>query len=122
MTRRGRLAFAVLVIALSAASWQGLAGRRPSPELDPNASPLTEGWERPPVPPPNDTYLVAVGEVPSARMSSLVADAEAALAMHVSVLPPLSVNPAMLDTKRSQLTAEEVILAVLAVRPFTPVE
>jgi hypothetical protein len=33
MTRRGRLAFAVLVIALSAALWQGLAGRRPSPEL-----------------------------------------------------------------------------------------
>jgi hypothetical protein len=196
MTRRGRLAFAVLVLALSAASWQGLAGRRPSPELkgvyeevrasastdtvlvdvqheqyltigivgssfndlpvarkrstardiagrayrrytspsalrfvvvafvdqgrrllvfperhirdsfqfavadlDPQASPLTEGWERPPVPPPNDTYLVAVGEVSSARMSSLVADAEAALAMHVSVLPPVSVNPAMLDTK-----------------------
>jgi len=175
MTRRGRLAISVLVLALSAASWQGLAGRRPSPELkgiyeevrasastdtvlvdvqhehyltigivgsslndlpvarkrsaahdiagrayrrytsasalrfvvvafvdqgrrllvfperhirdsfqfavadlDPQASPLTEGWERPPVPPPNDTYLVAVGEVPFARMSSLVADAEAA--------------------------------------------
>ena len=73
------------------------------------------------MPPPNDTHLVAVGEVPSARMSSLVADAEAALAMHVSVLPPLSsVNPAMLDTansKRSQLTAEEVILAVRSQHP-----
>jgi hypothetical protein len=33
MTRRGRLAFALLVIVLSAASWQGLAGRRPSPAL-----------------------------------------------------------------------------------------
>ena len=214
MTRRRRLAIAVLVLALSAASWQGLAGRRPSPELqgvyeevrasastdtvlvdiqhehyltigivgsslndlpvarkrsaardiagrayrrypspsalrfvvvafadqgrrllvfperhirdlfqfavadlDPQASPLTEGWERPPVPPPNDTYLVAVGEVPSPRMSSLVADAEAALGMHVSVLPPLPVNPAMLDTKRSQLTAEEVILAVRSQHP-----
>ena len=33
MTRRGRLAFAVLVIALSAALWRGLAGQRPPPEL-----------------------------------------------------------------------------------------
>jgi predicted Zn-dependent protease len=81
-------------------------------DLDPPALPLTEGWERPPVPPPNDTYLVAVGEVPSSRMSSLAADAEALLAMRVSVLPRLSVNPAMLDAKRSQLTAEEVLLAV----------
>ena len=34
MARRGRLAIAILVLAVSAASWQVLAGRRPSPELE----------------------------------------------------------------------------------------
>jgi predicted Zn-dependent protease len=80
-------------------------------ELDPLAPTLKEGWERPAAP-PNDLYLVAVGDVPPALMSSLVAGAEQTLGIQVAVLRPLSVDRTMYDPARSQLIADELIAAV----------
>jgi predicted Zn-dependent protease len=42
-------------------------------------------------------------------MSSVVADAEAALAMHVSVLAPLSINPAI-GTRVTAVTAQDMYI------------
>ena len=80
-------------------------------ELDPLAPTLKEGWQRPPAP-PNDLYLVAVGDVPPALMSSLVARVEQTLGIQVAVLRPLSVDRTMYDPARSQLIADELIAAV----------
>jgi predicted Zn-dependent protease len=80
-------------------------------ELAPPASSLKEGWERPPAP-LNDLYLVAVGDVPPALMSSLVAKAEQILGIQVAVLRPLSVDRTMYDRARPQLIADELIAAV----------
>ena len=60
----------------------------------------------------NDLYLVAVGDVPPALMSSLVAGAEQTLGIQVAVLRPLSVDRTMYDPARSQLIADELIAAV----------
>ena len=85
-------------------------------ELDPPATTLKEGWERPPAP-PNDLYLVAVGDVPPALMSSLVAGAEQTLGIQVAVLRSLSVDRTLYDPARSQLIAEELIAAVRSQYP-----
>lgn len=56
--------------------------------------------------------LVAVGDVPPALMSSLVAGVEQTLGIQVAVLRPLSVDRTMYDPARSQLIADELIAAV----------
>ena len=72
--------------------------------------------ERPPAP-ANDLYLVAVGDVPPALMSSLVAGAEQTLGIQVAVLRSLSVDRTLYDPARSQLIADELIAAVRSQYP-----
>jgi predicted Zn-dependent protease len=85
-------------------------------DLDPLAPRLTEGWERPSAP-PHDLYIVPVGDVPAALMSSLVAGAEQTLGIPVTVLSLVSVERTMFDPARSQLIAEQLIAAVRTGHP-----
>jgi predicted Zn-dependent protease len=85
-------------------------------DLDPPAQALTEGWERP-SPLPYDLYLVPVGDVPAALMSSLVAGVEQTLGIPVTVLSGVSVERTMFDPARSQFIAEQLIAAVRTGHP-----
>ena len=71
----------------------------------------TDRWI-PPLAPPFDLYVVAIGDVPAALLDDLVSRVDTKFGVRVRVLPRLLFDRATFDRARSQFSADELILAI----------
>ena len=65
-----------------------------------------------PVDPWLGVYLVPLGPVPPSVATDLVAQIKAKLGLTITVLPPLSIDPAAIDRDRVQVVAEELVASL----------
>lgn len=72
---------------------------------------------QPPPPPPERLLFVPVGAFPEDWLADLVARYDRTLGLRVEVMPPIPIDPSIVDPERRQLIAEKVVLLIKDVNP-----
>lgn len=73
--------------------------------------------QQPASPPPDRLLFVPIGAFPDGRLADLVSRYQRTLGLHIEVMPPIPIDPSIVNRARRQLVAERVVLLIKETHP-----